>query len=222
MTRRLSLSMVIGVAIVSLFAALLFVLSQGIDVDYEYNLYVTSDTTLWNPGTHEFAVNGTGHILSPVNETFPLEGTGKATYSVVGPGPPGQFNLDINFTTNLTTSFFTGSLSLSGSGSGETVLVEPSTQGFIRTEELRDFSVSGTYNGLGWNSTTDRATVDFSSIGMEGKSFDIRVQGTSHLSLESPPPQPVSERYLPMLLGITLAGAIVVRRSAATLTGPAP
>jgi len=209
--RKLSLSIVLAVAIVSLLTTLLFVLSQGIDVEYEYSLHVTSDTTLWDPGTHEFAVNGTGHILSPVNETFPLRGTGRVTYTMVGPGPPGQFNLDINFTTNLTTSFFTGPLSLSGSGSGETVLVAP-TPGFIRTEELRDFSVSGTYNGLGWNSTSDKATVDFSSIGPEGKTFDVRVRGTSHLFLESPPPEPVPEPYLLLLAGLVLTGTIFLRR----------
>ena len=75
---------IIVAVVTSALIALFFVRSSGIEVQYEYSFHVTSNTTLWNPGTHHFSVTGDAHILSPIDQTFPVEGEGTATYTMVG------------------------------------------------------------------------------------------------------------------------------------------
>ena len=205
------MAIVAAAVVTTALIALLFVLSSGIEVQYEYSFHVTSNTTLWDPGTHHFSVTGEAHILSPVDETFPVEGEGTATYAMVGVAfPPGEFDLQINFSTYLNTSFYGGPLNLSGVGHGVTSVVWPPNPGFVRTEELRDFSIVGRYNGLWWNATTELATIDFSMIDPDGKEFQIRIRGTSRLAFQ-PPPAPVAEPMVTLTISVALLVGVARR-----------
>ena len=185
------------------------VLSQWEDVTYELNCKVTSTTTLWNPGTHNFEMTCDGNLSAPFTDTFTGNGSGTATYSMVGGGsPPGEFNLNMGLSGYLTNSFFTGPFNLSAVAHGETVLVSP-TPGFVRTEKIRNLSANGTFNGFIWNVTSQTATVDFSFIDAEGKAFQLRITGTSptHIIPEFP-----SLIIIPLITTTTLLAVIVYRR----------
>ena len=95
------------------------VLSQfpiELDLTYVLTCEVTSTTMepLWSPGTHDFEMTCEGQLLAPFGDTFTMNGSGTATYSMVGGDwPPGEFDLTINFSGYLSNSFFDGPYDLS-------------------------------------------------------------------------------------------------------------
>jgi hypothetical protein len=183
--RYLAILVVLSAVGISLLAAVLHVLSQrGLDITYEFTAQVTStsETTLWTPGTHTYRMTGEGRLTSPFEQAFTFEGNGTATYSCTGAGcPPGQINLVLTFVGDFNSTFLDGQMNVSVVANALTDVIAP-TSGYQRTEEVRDLTITGTYNGVGWNSTTDTATVDFASMG-GGMDFQIQVQGGAHLSL---------------------------------------
>ena len=184
------------------------VLSQiELDLTYEITCEVISATTLWNPGTHDFEIICDGQLFTPFSDTFAMDGFGTATYSMVGGGwPPGEFDLTMNFSGYLSNSFFDGPYDISVVCHGETVLVEPPTPGFVRTEEIRNLSANGTFNEYTWDVTIETATVDFSYIDPEGKAFDIQITGGSHIYIV---PEFPSLIILPILMIVTLLAVIM-------------
>jgi len=87
---------------------------------------------------------------------------------------------------------------------GETVLADTTT-GYMRTEEVVNLSANGTFNGSPWNATSTSSTVDFSDIGGDGKSFQFRVTGSSHVIPEFP-----SAIVMPLtLIAATLVAVII-------------
>lgn len=199
----LSLMVLIALVIPSVFSQI------ELDVTYELTCEVTGTTTLWDPGTHNFEMTCEGQLYAPFADTFTMNGSGTATYSMVGGGyPPGEFDLTIDMSGYLNNSFFNGPFTLSAVAHGETVLVS-STQGFIRTEEVQSLSANGTFNDLTWNVTSQIATVDFSFIDELGKAFQFRVTGTSHTSII---PEFTSFIAIPLFIIVTLLAVIAYRR----------
>ncbi len=188
--RALSFLTLVVVFTVCGLAALYHVLSQqGIDVAYEFTLHVTSDTVLWEPGTHSFRMTGEGHLTSPLDVTFQIEADGVATYTCAGGGgPPCPFTLEMNLSGNVTGTFMSGPFEVFTTGQGTTSLVFPGTPGYIRTEQVTGLMATGWWNGEAWNLTSQSMTIDFTDID-QGTSFDIKVTGTSHVSL--PPEEPM-------------------------------
>ena len=180
-----------------------------LDLTYELVCAVTSTTTLWNPGTHNFEMTCEGQLLAPFTDTFTVNGSGTATYSMIGGGnPPGEFDLNMNMSGYLYNSFFNGPFALSAVSHGETALVFP-TPGFVRTEEIRNLSANGTFDEFIWNMTGQIATVDFSFIDPQGKAFQFRITGSSHTSII---PEFPSLLILPLFVMAALLVTIVYRR----------
>ncbi len=212
--RKCFLLMLPLVGIVLVIAGLFFAIGQiEILVTYELNADVTSDTALWVPGTHTFRLNGTWQLQSPLDSTFEVDGSGTVTYSCASqpPFPPCQLDFNLTLESNIsgTIPVLGGKVSVSITGQCETDALQTPTTGFIRTEEVRDLVITGTYslpgfvvNGIDWDSTTALATVDFSHIDNFGTSFRIRVRGTSQVSLADTPPSPIPE--FPIALGFSL------------------
>lgn len=183
--------------------SLLFASSQAqVDLTYQLDCYVTSTTALWTPGTHNFTLTCQGQLSSPINSTFTLNGTGMVTYSMVGGGPPGELNLNMNLSGYLNDSFFNGPFNLSAVAHATTVLSSP-TAGFIRTELVQNLTANGTFNEYTWNVTDQMATVDFSFIHPQGAAFEIRVLGTGQSSV-------VPEKFLPIVIIPLLTAAVLL------------
>lgn len=190
-----------GVVIPSVLAQI----ELDVDANYEISFEVTSTTTLWNPGTHNFNMTGVGELSAPFVDTFTVNGSGTATYSIVGGGsPPGEFDVTMELSGYLEDSFFNGPYTMTVVAHGETVLAATTT-GYIRTEEVVNLSANGTFNGSPWNATSTSSTVDFSDIGGEGTSFEFRVTGSSHVIPEFP-----SAIVMPLILiAVTLVAVII-------------
>jgi len=188
------------------------VLSQieiDVDVTYELTCEVNGTTTLWNPGTHDFEMTCEGQLSVPFADTFTMNGSGTATYSMVGGGsPPGEFDLSMDMSGYLNNSFFDGPFTLSAVAHGETALVS-TTPGFIRTEEIVDLSANGTLNGFIWNVTSLSSTVDFSLIGEDGTEFEFRITGSGHTSII---PEFPSFLILPLFMIATLLAVIAINK----------
>ena len=180
-------------------------LDLDVNADYEITFEVTSTTTLWNPGTHSFNMTGVGQVSAPFVDTFAMNGSGTATYSIVGEGsPPGEFDVTMELSGYLEYSFFDGPYTMSVVAHGETVLVATTT-GYIRTEEVVNLSANGTFNELTWNATSTSSTVDFSVIGGEGTSFVFRLTGSSHVIPEFP-----SAIVMPLILIVVTLIAVII------------
>lgn len=195
------------VSIVVVVPSVLAQLDLDVDTDYEITFEVTSTTTLWDPGTHSFEMSGVGELSAPFVSTFTVNGSGTATYSIVGGGsPPGEFDVTMELSGYLEDSFFNGPYTMTVVAHGETVLAAATT-GYIRTEEIVNLSANGTFNESPWNATSTSTTVDFSDIGSEGKSFEFRVTGSSHVIPEFP-----SAIVMPLtLIAATLVAVIITR-----------
>ncbi|MFQ5950763.1 MAG: hypothetical protein ACE5KH_01600, partial [Candidatus Geothermarchaeales archaeon] len=154
-----------------------------INLTRNYTCDVTSDTTLWNPGTHSFDMSCQGTVTADglfTDEPFTVQGSAEITYSCVDGGfPPCEFDADISFSGSLTSSFFGAPLVLSGSCHGDFVVL-PTNPGFIRSEEFRDLRCVIAYNPT-WNIVTPSALVDFTLIDPEGKAFQFQVSAGSTL-----------------------------------------
>jgi hypothetical protein len=124
------------------------------------------------------------------------------TYSMVGGGPPGELNLNMDLSGYLNDSFFNGPFNLSAVAHATTVL-SSTTAGFIRTELVQSLTANGTFNEYTWNVTDQMATVDFSFIDPEGTAFQIRVIGTGQSSV-------VPEKFLPIFIIPLLTAAILL------------
>ncbi len=180
-------------------------LELDVDTAFELTFEVTSTTALWNPGTHSFDMTGEGLLSAPFVDTFTMNGSGTATYSIVGGGsPPGEFDLNMDLSGYLEDSFFNGPYTMSVVAHGETRLVA-TTPGYIRTEEIVDLSANGTFNELTWNTTSPSSIVDFSLIDNEGTAFQFRVTGTSHVI----PEFPLSIVLLLIVIVLTLMAVII-------------
>ena len=83
------------VSVVVVVPSVLAQLNLDVDADYEMEFEVTSTTALWTAGTHSFEVTGEGNFSAPVEDTFTMNGSGTVTYSMVGEGPPGEFDLTL-------------------------------------------------------------------------------------------------------------------------------
>jgi hypothetical protein len=83
------------------------------------------------------------------------------------------------------------------------------TEGFVRTEEIHDLSVNGSFSGFMWNATSATSVVDFSYINIEGTLFQFRVTGTSHAYVI---PEFSSLIGLPLIMIATLIAALIYRK----------
>jgi hypothetical protein len=179
--RYLAILVVLSAVGISLLAAVLHVLSQrGLDITYEFTAQVTStsETTLWTPGTHTYRMTGEGRLTSPFEQAFTFEGNGTATYSCTGAGcPPGQINLVLTFVGDFNSTFLDGQMNVSVVANALTDVIAP-TSGYQRTEEVRDLTITGTYNGVGWRSRS-RAV----------PTFRYRRKGTTLLPRSATPPR---------------------------------
>ena len=183
-------------------------LDLDFNADYELAFVVTSTTALWDPGTHAFSITGEGNFSAPLVDTFTMNGSGTATYSMVGGGPPGEFDLTLEMSGYIEDSILTGPYTMSVVAHAETAVVA-TTPGYIRTEEVMNAAINGTFNELPWNATSTSTLVDFSVIGGEGTSFQIRVTGSSHVIPEFP-----SAIVIPLtLIAVTLIALIVTGTS---------
>jgi len=181
-------------------------INLDVDADYEMEFEVTSTTALWNPGMHSFEVTGEGNFSAPVEDTFTMNGSGTVTYSMVGAGPPGEFDLTLEMSGYIDDSILAGPYTMRVVAHATTAQVAE-TSGYIRTEEVMNAAVNGTFNELTWNATSTSTIVDFSVIGSEGTSFQIRVTGSSNVIPEFP-----STLLMPVILiAVTLVAAIITR-----------
>ncbi|UCC57987.1 MAG: hypothetical protein JSW14_06405 [Candidatus Bathyarchaeum sp.] len=194
--------------IVSIVVGIPSVLAQitlDVDAEYELTFVVTSTTALWDPGTHSIEMSGVGQLSAPIVVTFTINGTGTATYSMVGGGnPPGEFNLNMELSGYLEDSFFTGAYTMSVVAHGTTVILA-TTPTYVRTEEIVNLSANGTFNELTWNATSSSSIMDFSSINGEGTEFELRVTGSSHVI----PEFPLSIVLLVIVILLTLVAVII-------------
>jgi hypothetical protein len=180
-------------------------INLDVDADYEMEFEVTSTTALWTAGTHSFEVTGEGNFSAPVEDTFTMNGSGTVTYSMVGAGPPGEFDLTLEMSGYIDDSLLAGPYTMTVVAHATTVLVEETTPGYVRTEEVMNAAVNGTFNELTWNATSTSTMVDFSDIGSEGTFFQIRVTGSSNVIPEFP-----STVLMPVILiAVTLVAAII-------------
>ncbi len=177
--------------------------------EYELTFELTSTTALWVPGTHSVDMSGVGQLSAPIVDTFTMNGSGTATYSMVGGGsPPGEFDLTIELSGYLEGSFFNGPYTMSVVSHGETMLVD-TTPDYIRTEEIVDLSANGTFNESTWNITSLSSIIDFSFIDNEGTAFEFRITGSSHVIPEFP-----SSIVMPLILiAVTLIAVIIIGTS---------
>ena len=184
-------------------------INLDVDADFEFEFNVTSTTALWNPGTHAFSVTGEGNFSAPLIDSFTMNGTGTVTYSMVGGGsPPGEFDLTLDMSGYIEDSVLTGPYTMSVVAHAETALMA-TTPEYIRTEEVMNANINGTFNDLPWNATSTSTTVDFSVIGGGGTSFQIRVIGSSHVI-----PEFSSAILMPIILiTVTLIIAVITRTS---------
>ena len=183
--------------------AVLAQINLDVDANFEMEFTVTSTTALWDPGTHSFEVTGEGNFTSPIVDTFTMNGSGTVTYTMVGGGPPGEFNLTLDMTGNIEDSVLAGPYTMTVVGHATTVLVYPTTQGYERTEEVMNVAINGTFNELPWNATSTSTFVDFSVV--EGTEFQIRVTGSSHVI----PEFPVAIAMPVILIAVTLVAGII-------------
>ena len=189
----------LSIIILGTIATLLVVSQEALNMAFEVDLVVTSQTTLWDPGYHEFEVQGSGWLDSVYNRTFTITGNGTANYTVAY-GPPGPFWADILFTGEMKDhAKHNGPIVIDGIYTGVTMLDAPSP-GFARTESVNGASGFGNLslpihpdNWIGpipdgFNVTADLVIVDFSSIG-DGRSFTIKASGSfTVIPLFSEPP----------------------------------
>jgi hypothetical protein len=179
-------------------------INLDVDADYEMEFEVTSTTALWNSGTHSFEVTGEGNFSAPVEDTFTMNGSGTVTYSMVGGGPPGEFDLTLEMSGYIDDSLLAGPYTMTVVAHATTVLVQETTPGYVRTEEVMNAAVNGTFNEFTWNATSTSTLVDFSDID-EGMFFQIRVTGSSNVIPEFP-----STILMPVILiAVTLVAAII-------------
>jgi hypothetical protein len=179
-------------------------INLDVDTDFEMEFTVTSTTELWNPGTHSFEVTGEGNFTAPIADTFTMNGTGTATYTMVGGGfPPGEFDLNLNMTGYIEDSVLAGPYNMTVVAHAWTVEVYPTTPGYERTEEVMNVAINGTFNELAWNATSASTIVDFSVV--EGTFFQIRVTGSSNIIPEFP-----AAVVMPVILvALTLVAGII-------------
>ena len=162
------------------------VLAQtNLDVNAEFEFDVTSPTTLMEPGTHSFEVTGNGNIFAPFENTFTMNGSGTATYYMVGGGsPPGEFHFTLEMSGYIEESVVNGPSVITGPYD-MTVIAHATraqvatTPGYVRTEELTNVAINGTFNESPWNATSTSTIVDFSVI--EETAIQIRLTGFSHV-----------------------------------------
>ncbi len=180
-------------------------INLDVDADFEMEFNVTSTTALWTAGTHSFEVTGEGNFTAPIEDTFTMNGSGTVTYTMVGGGPPGEFDLTLEMTGNIEDSVLAGPYTMTVVAHATTALVTPTTPGFERTEEVMNAAINGTFNEQPWNATSTSTLVDFASIGTEGTSFQIRVTGSSHVIPEFP-----AAIAMPIILiAVTLVAGII-------------
>ena len=192
------------VSVVVVVPSVLAQLNLDVDADYEMEFEVTSTTALWTAGTHSFEVTGEGNFSAPVEDTFTMNGSGTVTYSMVGEGPPGEFDLTLEMSGYIDDSLLAGPYTMSVVAHATTAQVEE-TPGYIRTEEVMNAAINGTFNEFTWNATSSSTLVDFSVIGGDGTSFQIRVTGSSNVIPEFP-----SAILMPIvLIAVTLVAAII-------------
>jgi hypothetical protein len=197
--------LLLTVSAVAIAPAVLAQINLDVDADFEMEFTVTSTTALWTPGTHSFEVTGEGNFTSPIADTFAMTGSGTVTYTMVGGGPPGEFDLTLEMTGNIEDSVLAGPYTMTVVGHATTALVTPTTTGFERTEEVMNAAINGTFNEQEWNATSTSTIVDFSYIGAEGTEFQIRVTGSSHVIPEFP-----AAIAMPMILiAVTLLAGII-------------
>lgn len=185
--------------------AVLAQINLDVDANFEMEFTVTSTTALWTAGTHSFEVTGEGNFTSPIVDPFTMNGSGAVTYSMVDGGPPGEFDLTLDMTGNIEDSVLAGPYTMTVVGHAWSVLVFPTTLGYERTEEVTNVAINGTFNELPWNATSTSTLVDFSYIGPEGTSFQIRVTGSSHVIPEFPAAIIMSV----ILIAVTLVTGII-------------
>ena len=197
------LLLIVSVAVIV--PSVLAQINLDVDADYEFSFDVTSTTALWTPGTHSFNVTGAGNVSAPFADTFTMNGSGTAEYSMVGGGyPPGEFDLTLEMSGFIDDSLLTGPYTMSVVAHAETMQVAD-TPGYVRTEEVMNVAINGTFNDLPWNATSTSTTVDFSYIGPEGTEFQIQVTGSSHVIPEFP-----SAIVTPVILiAVTLIAAVI-------------
>ncbi|PVX24696.1 MAG: hypothetical protein CW716_09560 [Candidatus Bathyarchaeum sp.] len=177
-------------------------INLDVDADFEMEFTITSTTVLWEAGTHSFEVTGEGNFTSPIEDTFTMNGSGTVTYTMVGGGPPGEFDVTLEMSGNIEDSVLAGPYTLTVVGHATTALVA-TTPGYERTEEVMNAAINGTFNELPWNATSTSTMVDFSVV--EGTEFQIRVTGSSTII----PEFPTAIAMPVILIAVTLAAAII-------------
>jgi hypothetical protein len=218
--------MILGIGSIAILMAtlsLFLVVSQeGFTATFQLDLQVTSSSPLWNPGVHEFSAEGTGYVNSIIDREFNVSGSGTVDYMMTGgTGPPGPFSASINFAGEAQNHRLNGPFYLNGEYTGVTV-EESITQDFVWTESVNDLWGSGNMS-IPWDPTShhgplpdmfeiqsERAMVDFSSIGGGGTSFTIRVTGSTTIipGWSRLPVPEVASLVILLLTGLGLRGIL--------------
>jgi hypothetical protein len=195
MRRLMILAIGLIIILLSMLSLFLVVSQEGFSVTFQLDLQVTSSSPLWNPGEHEFSAEGTGYVNSIIDREFNVSGTGTVEYAITGGNgyPPGPFSASINFAGEAQNHRLNGPFTLNGEYMGTTV-EESTTQGYTRTESVNNLLGSGNMS-IPWDPAShhgplpdlfeirsERAIVDFSSVGGDGKSFTIRVTGSTTIT----------------------------------------
>jgi len=197
--------LLLTVSAVAVAPAVLAQINLDVDADFDMEFDVTSTTVLWEPGTHSFEIIGEGDFTAPIEDTFTMNGSGTVTYTMIGDGPPGEFDITLEMTGYIEESVLAGPYTMTVVGHATTALVTPTTPGYERTEEVMDIAINGTFNDMPWNATSTSTQVDFSYLGEEGTEFQIRVTGSSNIIPEFP-----TAIAMPMILiAVTLLAGII-------------
>jgi hypothetical protein len=225
MNRWKNLIIIISITIIAFLALAAFIVksAEPIQVEVEARFTITSrGTPLWDPGFHEFDLEGDMHLTSPVNQDLSISGNGSVMYVVTGPipFPPGPLEGSLNFTGNIGDTTwsglinpFQGPIDIITEFRVETTLMAYGVPPpYTREEKVFIEWIIGLLDAL-WdpspfNITEGNFTVDFRTIGgtPDGTYFEIDVFGTASV-IPTGEPEPIPE--IPFVIGITMAAPVV-------------
>jgi hypothetical protein len=233
MSRWNNIVIILVISLLAFIALAAFVVQSAtpVQIAIEARFIVTSrDTALWDPGFHEFDIEGDGNLTSPIKQVFSINGNGSVYYEMTDPTsmyypyPPGPMTGSINFTGLIGDSTW-GGLGFANPISGpielnvpefsaETLqIIENIPPQYLRLERLFELWVWG-YLEAYWDPTPFNVTdgdfsIYFRQISGDGKTFEIDVNGTA-TAFPSEEPEPIPE--IPLAIGMVLITPVVAYR----------